>query len=233
LTALSALVVKEVRALFVSPIAYAVIAVFLLLNGYTFAVTLFLTKQATLVHIFFQAAMQLVLLVPLVTMRQFAEERRAGTLELLLTAPLREGDIVLAKFVASMAVLLAMIALTGAYAMILASFGNPDLGPVYSGYLGLVLLAGALVAIGLAVSALTSSQIVAAVVSLGLFGILWAIDTWAALLPAPIDNWVLGLSLLARFTPFAAGAMYASDLGFFVTVTLLGLFLAVRALARR
>jgi ABC-2 type transport system permease protein len=233
LTALSALVVKEVRALFVSPIAYAVIAVFLLLNGYTFAVTLFLTKQATLVHIFFQAAMQLVLLVPLVTMRQFAEERRAGTLELLLTAPLREGDIVLAKFVASMAVLLAMIALTGAYAMILASFGNPDLGPVYSGYLGLVLLAGALVAIGLAVSALTSSQIVAAVVSLGLFGILWAIDTWAALLPTPIDNWVLGLSLLARFTPFAAGAMYASDLGFFVTVTLLGLFLAVRALARR
>jgi ABC-2 type transport system permease protein len=233
LTALAALVVKEVRALFVSPIAYAVIAVFLLLNGYTFAVTLFLTKQATLVHIFFQAAMQLVLLVPLVTMRQFAEERRAGTLELLLTAPLREGDIVLAKFVASMAVLLAMIALTGAYAMILASFGNPDLGPVYSGYLGLVLLAGALVAIGLAVSALTSSQIVAAVVSLGLFGILWAIDTWAALLPAPIDNWVLGLSLLARFTPFAAGAMYASDLGFFVTVTLLGLFLAVRALARR
>jgi ABC-2 type transport system permease protein len=233
LTALSALVVKEVRALFVSPIAYAVIAVFLLLNGYTFAVTLFLTKQATLVHIFFQAAMQLVLLVPLVTMRQFAEERRAGTLELLLTAPLREGDIVLAKFIASMAVLVAMIALTGVYAMILASFGNPDLGPVYSGYLGLVLLAGALAAIGLAVSALTSSQIVAAVVSLGLFGILWAIDAWAALLPAPIDNWVLGLSLLARFTPFAAGAMYASDLGFFLTVTLFGLFLAVRALARR
>jgi ABC-2 type transport system permease protein len=97
----------------------------------------------------------------------------------------------------------------------------------------LVLLAGALAAIGLAVSALTSSQIVAAVVSLGLFGILWAIDAWAALLPAPIDNWVLGLSLLARFTPFAAGAMYASDLGFFLTVTLFGLLLAVRALARR
>jgi ABC-2 type transport system permease protein len=132
-----------------------------------------------------------------------------------------------------MAVLVAMIALTGVYAMILASFGNPDFGPVYSGYVGLVLLAGALAAIGLAVSAFTSSQIVAAVVSLGLFGILWAIDAWAALLPAPIDNWVLSLSLLARFTPFAAGAMYASDLGFFLTVTLFGLFLAVRALARR
>ena len=233
MTALAALVGKEVRALFVSPIAYAVIAVFLLLNGYTFAVTLYLTKQATLVHIFFQAAMQLVLLVPLVTMRQFAEERRAGTLELLLTAPVREGDIVLAKFIASMAVLLAMIALTGVYALILGSFGNPDLGPVYSGYLGLVLLAGALAAIGLAVSALTSSQIVAAVVSLGLFGILWAIDAWAALLPAPIDNWLLGVSLLARFTPFAVGAMYTSDAGFFLSVILLGLFLTVRALVRR
>ena len=228
-----ALTVKELRALFVSPIAYAVIAVFLVLNGYTFAVTLLMTKQATLAHIFFQAAMQLVLLVPLVTMRQFAEERRGGTLELLLTAPVRESGIVLAKFAASMAVLLAMIALTFVYALILAVFSNPDWGPVYSGYLGLAMLAGALVSIGLAVSALTTNQIVAAVVSLGVFGMLWAIHAWAALLPSPVDNWVLGLSLQARFTPFAVGAMYASDFGFFLTVILLGLFLTVRALARR
>jgi ABC-2 type transport system permease protein len=228
-----ALTAKETRALFVSPIAYAVIAVFLVLTGYTFAVTLFMTKQATLAHIFFQGAMQLVLLVPLVTMRQFAEERRGGTLELLLTAPIREGSMVLAKFVASMAVLLAMIAFTTVYAFILGVVGNPDWGPVYSGYFGLVLLAGTLVSIGLAVSALTTNQIVAAVVSLGIFGLLWAIDSWAALLPSPIDNWVLGLSLLARFTPFAVGSMYASDFGFFLVLTLLGLFLTVRALARR
>jgi ABC-2 type transport system permease protein len=95
------------------------------------------------------------------------------------------------------------------------------------------LLAGALVAIGLAVSALTTNQIVAAVVSLGIFGLLWAMDTWAALLPSPVDDWVLGLSLLARFTPFAVGSMYASDFGFFLALTTLGLFLTVRALARR
>jgi ABC-2 type transport system permease protein len=177
--------------------------------------------------------MQLVLLVPLVTMRQFAEERRGGTLELLLTAPVRESEIVLAKFVASMAVLLAMIALTFVYALILGIFGNPDWGPIYSGYVGLVMLAGALVSIGLALSALTTNQIVAAVVSLGVFGLLWAIDAWAALLPSPVDDWVLGLSLLARFTPFAIGAMYASDFGFFVTLILLGLFLTARSLARR
>lgn len=233
MTALLALAAKETRALFVSPIAYAVIAVFLVLTGYTFAVTLFVTKQATLAHIFFQSAVQLILLVPLVTMRQFAEERRGGTLELLLTAPVREGGIVLAKFAASMAVLLAMLALTLVYALILATFGNPDWGPIYSGYLGLAMLAGALVSIGLAVSALTTNQIVAAVVSLGIFGMLWAIDAWAALLPSPIDDWVLGLSLLARYTPFAVGAMYASDFGFFLAVILLGLFLTVRALARR
>ena len=166
-------------------------------------------------------------------MRQFAEERRGGTLEVLLTAPVREGSSVLAKFAASMAVLLAMLALTLMYALILATFGNPDWGPIYSGYLGLAMLAGALVSIGLAVSALTTNQIVAAVVSLGIFGVLWAIDAWAALLPSPIDNWVLGLSLLARYTPFAVGAMYASDFGFFLAVILLGLFLTVRALARR
>ncbi|HME25975.1 MAG TPA: ABC transporter permease [Acetobacteraceae bacterium] len=230
---LRALMAKEIRALFVSPVAYAIIAVFLLLSGYSFAMTLIVSKQATLVHIFFQAAMQLVLLVPILTMRLFAEERRTGTLELLLTSPAREIDVVLAKFAAAMTVLLAMIGLTLAYALVIGRYGQPDWGPVYSGYLGLILLAGALVSLGLAVSALTANQIVAAVVSLGIFGILWAIGSFAALLPPPIDNWVLGLSLLGRFTPFAVGAMYTSDFGFFIALTLLGLFLTVRALARR
>jgi ABC-2 type transport system permease protein len=230
---LRALMVKEIRALFVSPVAYAVIAVFLLLSGYSFAITLIVAKQASLVHIFFQAAMQFVLLVPILTMRLFAEERRMGTLELLLTSPAREIDIVLAKFSAAMTVLLAMLGLTLAYALVIGRYGQPDWGPIYSGYLGLILLAGALVALGLAVSALTANQIVAAVVSLGIFGLLWSIDSLASLLPQPMENWFLGLSLLARFTPFAVGAMYTSDLGFFLALILLGLFLTVRALARR
>jgi ABC-2 type transport system permease protein len=233
LTILRTLAIKEIRALFVSPIAYAVVAVFLVLNGYSFVMTLAMSKQATLVHIFFQSAMQLVLLVPLITMRQFAEERRGGTLELLLSSPAPEIDIVLAKFAAAMVLLMAMIGLTFTYAVVLGLFGKPDWGPVYSGYLGLVLLASALVSIGLAISALTANQIVAAVASLGVFGFLWAIDSLSALLPAPVDNWFIGLSLLARFTPFAVGAVYTSDAGFFLSVTLLGLFLTVRALVRR
>jgi ABC-2 type transport system permease protein len=233
LTILRTLAIKEIRALFVSPIAYAVVAVFLVLNGYSFVMTLVMSKQATLVYIFFQSAMLLVLLVPLVTMRQFAEERRGGTLELLLSSPAPEIDIVLAKFAAAMLMLLAMIGLTFTYALVLGFFGEPDWGPVYSGYFGLVLLAGALVSIGLAISALTANQIVAAAVSLGVFGFLWAIDSLAALLPPPVDNWFIGLSLMARFTPFAVGAMYTSDAGYFLSVILLGLFLTVRALVRR
>jgi ABC-2 type transport system permease protein len=233
MTAFAALLGKEIRALFTSPIAYAAIAVFLLLSGYTFTISLFVSKQATLVHIFYQAAVQLVLLVPLITMRQFAEERRGGTLELLLTAPVGEAQIVLAKFAACMAVLLTMLGLTLTYAVVLGVYGSPDWGPVYTGYLGLVMLAAALVGIGLAISALTANQIVAAVVSLGVFGLMWGIDPLAQMLPHPADNWLIGMSLLARFTPFAAGAFYTSDFGFFLTLVLLGVFLAARALARR
>ena len=153
--------------------------------------------------------------------------------KLLLTSPLREIDIVVAKFIACMAVLAAMTSLTLVYAAVLSAYGTPDWGPIYSGYVGLVMLGAALVSIGLMISALTANQIVAAVVSLGLFGILWAIDTLASLLPQPFENWLLGLSLLAHFTPIAVGAMYVSDFGFFLSVILLGLFLTVRALARR
>ena len=110
------LLAKETKALFSSPIAYAVIAVFLLLMGYSFTAFLFLNKTSSLVHLFFQAAVLFLLIVPVLTMRQFAEERKTGTLELLLTAPVREIDIVLAKFLASMAVNAGMLALTLTYA---------------------------------------------------------------------------------------------------------------------
>ena len=224
---------KEVRALFFSPIAYIVIAVFLVLMGYSFTVTLFLNKYATLVHIFFQSAGLLFLIVPIITMRLLAEERKTGTLELLLTAPVSESQVVLAKYLASMAVVLAMIALTGFYALVLGIFGTPEWGPIYSGYLGLALLASSLVSLGLMVSALTSNQVVAAIVAIGVSFLLWTLDTLAAMMPTAIERVLISLSLLARFTPFATGAMYTSDFGFFVSSTLLALLLAMRALARR
>jgi len=232
-SSLSALVDKELRTLFQAPIAWIVIGVFLALMGYSFTLTLFNNRYATLVHIFFQVAGLLLLIVPIITMRLLAEERRAGTLELLLTAPVKEIHVVLAKYLAGMAVVLLMIGLTAAYAVVLGLYGAPEWGPIYSGYLGLALLASTLVSLGLAVSALTSNQVIAAIVTIGVSFLLWMVDTLAAMLPDALERLLISLSLLARFTPFATGAMYASDAGFFITTTLLALFIAMRALARR
>jgi len=126
-----------------------------------------------------------------------------------------------------------MLGLTGSYAIVLGIYGEPDWGPIYSGFLGLLLLAAALTAIGLLVSGLTSNQIVAAVVAMGVGILLWMIDTLGYLLPDPLDAIVTHLSLVAHFTPFATGAMFLSDVGFFLTIVVAGLFLSVRALARR
>jgi len=232
-SSLSALVDKELRTLFQAPIAWIVVGVFLALMGYSFTLTLFNNRYATLVHIFFQVAGLLLLIVPIITMRLLAEERRAGTLELLLTAPVKEIHVVLAKYLAGMAVVLLMIGLTAAYAVVLGLYGTPEWGPIYSGYLGLALLASTLVSLGLAVSALTSNQVIAAIVTIGVSFLLWMVDTLAAMLPDALERLLISLSLLARFTPFATGAMYASDAGFFITTTLLALFIAMRALARR
>jgi len=224
---------KEAKALFTSPIAYAVVATFLLIMGYTFTARLFISRTATPIPDFFQASVLLLLIVPVITMRLFAEERRSGTFELLLTSPVREIEVVLAKYLASLAIVVIMIALTVPYAVVLNIYGEPDMGPIYSGYLGLLLLGAGLVAVGLAVSALTANQIMAATVALGLFLLMWMLDTLGTFLPAPFDYLILHLSLLAHFTPFASGAVYLADIGFFVTMILFGLALSVRALVRR
>src|SRR5580658_2269477 len=158
------LLLKEEAALFSSPIAYAVMTVFLLIMGYSFTLTLFLSHQPSLVHIFFQMFVLFMLTAPLITMRLIAEERKLRTLEVLLTAPVSEFEIVLAKFVASMSLIALMLLLSASYAAVLVLFGDPDLGPIYSGYLGLLLFGSTLVGVGLLASALTANQIIAAIV---------------------------------------------------------------------
>ena len=227
------LLVKEERALFSSPIAYVLIAAFLLIMGYSFTLALFISHAVTLVHLFFQIFVLLLLTVPIITMRLIAEERKLRTMEMLLTSPATETQIVLAKFVASMSLIVVMLLLSGAYAVVLEIYGNPDLGPIFSGYFGLVLLAAALVGVGLFTSALTNNQIIAALLSLSVFLLLWIIDEYGYLLPDPFDSLVVNLSLSVHFKPFAAGSMYVSDIAFFLSATMLSLFLSVRALAWR
>jgi ABC-2 type transport system permease protein len=201
---------KELNATLTSPIGYTVAAVFLLVLGYTFSLTLFVTKVANLQYIFHQMYVLSILLVPVLTMRTFAEERRSETLELLLTAPVRELSVV-----------------------ILGRYGEPDWGPIYAGYLALALHASLLVAVGLLMSSITESQVVAAALSIGAFLMLWFADSVSYLLPPPFDSFAINLSLIGHFKPMVSGSVFLSDVGYFVTASMLALFLTTWGLAQR
>lgn len=233
MSALGVLLRKELGATFTSPVAYAVGCVFLLVLGYTFSLTLFFTKVASLTYIFHQMYVLLILLTPVLTMRVFAEERRVDTLELLLTAPVPELAIVLAKFLAALTLIVLLLAASGVYALILGVYGEPDWAPIYGGYLALVLLAGLLVAVGTLASSLTENQVVAAAVSLGTFLMLWFADSASYLVPAPLDVFVVNLSLIGHFTTFVSGSLFLSDAAYYLTLTVLALFLATRRIADR
>jgi ABC-2 type transport system permease protein len=229
----AALTLKELHGTFTSPIAYTVGAVFLLVLGYTFSLTLFATKVANLNYIFHQMYVLSILLIPVITMRSFAEERRNDTLELLLTAPVAEFWIVLAKFLAAYLLVLGIYACTAAYAVVLGMYGDPDWGPIVSGYMALSLLAALLVAIGLWMSSLTENQVVAAAGSLGIFLMLWFADSVGYLLPRPLEMLAVNLSLIGHFKPLVSGSIFLSDAGYFLSGAMLALFLACRGLSER
>jgi ABC-2 type transport system permease protein len=233
MSALAVLLRKEMLATFGSPIAYVVAAVFLLVLGYTFSLTLFATKVANLLYIFHQMYVLTILLVPALTMRAFAEERRTDTLELLLTAPVDEVWIVLAKFLSVLALVLAVYAGALTYAFVLDAYGVPDWGPIASGYLALICHASLIVAIGLLMSSLTENQVVAAALTLGTSLMLWFADSAAYLVPPPFDWLVLNLSLIGHFKPMVSGSVFVSDICYFVSLSLLALFLTTRRLAER
>ncbi len=233
MTGLRVLLAKELHAAFTSPIGYTVGGVFLLVVGYTFSLTLFATKVANLNYIFHQMYVLLILLVPVLTMRAIAEERRNDTLELLLTAPVRDISIVLAKFLANLALVAGLLVLSTIYAVILGLYGDPDWGPVYSGYLALLLLACLLVSIGVFMSSLSENQVVAAAASLGTFLMLWFADSVAYLLPRPFDLFAINLSLIGHFTPMVNGSVFLSDVAYYLTAAALALFVTSRLLSER
>jgi len=230
---LGVLLRKELHATFTSPIAYVVGGVFLLVAGYTFSLSLFMSKVANLTYVFHQIYILLILLVPVITMRSFAEERKTDTLELLLTAPIREIWIVLAKFLGALALVVLLLLASTSFVAVLWLFGEPDLAPIGGGYLALLLLACLLVAVGTLWSSLTENQVVAAAASLGTFLMLWFADSVAYILPAPIDLLFVNLSLIGHFAPFVSGSLFLSDVGYYLTGSLMALFLTARALADR
>jgi ABC-2 type transport system permease protein len=241
---------KEIRAYFVSPVAYVVLTGFLLLGGWFFfnllsrfnlLLTLYTQFQggeaanrlnlndyviAPLMH---NLSIVLVILVPMITMRSFAEEKKSGTYELLLTSPVRTGELVLGKFLASFLFICIMLGLTGIYPIILLIFGNPEIGVMSAGYLGLLLVATVFVSVGLLTSSFTENQIIAAVSGLVATLLLYIIS-W----PADAAGEVLGpllryMSVTEHFADMVKGLIDTRGLIYFGSLIVLALFLTQRS----
>lgn len=240
---------KEIHALFVSPIAYVVLTGFLLLGGWFFFNLLFrfsylLTLYTSLQNVSGMQGLNLnehvitpllhnltiilLLMIPLITMRTFAEEKKMGTDELLLTSPLTVTQIVLGKFLGCLFFIFIMILLTGIYPAILLFYGNPELGMLASGYLGLFLLSIVFISVGLFTSSLTENQIVAAVscfvILLLLYVLSWPAETTGAA-PGGVLKY---LSVVEHFSEMAKGIVDTKSLVYFLTLILLSLFLTHR-----
>jgi ABC-2 type transport system permease protein len=211
--------------------AYVVTAIFLAASGTFFSAYLAGTGYAdTSIRGFLGAAQYLMLLFSAVlTMRQVAEERKMGTWELLLTVPVRDVEIILGKFCSGLAVLAGMLALTFYYPTLLVIFGDPDLGPILTSYLGLFLLGAASLAVGIFASSVTSNQLLSAVVAGGILFALWFLGPAASFAPGPLGELVSYLSLSAHFPDFVRGVVDTRAVVYYLSITVVFLFLAVRS----
>ena len=226
---------REFRTFFSSPIAYIVLGGFLLVAGWLYFGTLFLGGQASLRGFFSIAPVLFVVFAPAVTMRSIAEERKAGTLELLLTMPLRDWEVVAGKFLAALAMVATGLLWTLPYPLTVAALTAPgaafDWGPVVAGYLGLLLMASSFLALGLWASALSRNQIVGFIVGLLLCFGFYFVDKFALLLPESLGQALEYLSVDYHFENIARGVLDTRDLLFYGSLTAAGLVLTTRSLA--
>jgi ABC-2 type transport system permease protein len=240
---------KELRSYFVSPIAYVVMVMFLAIAGYffysSFAFFNFIGFQAmsnpmmarnlnitegVLRPLYGNLGVILLFVMPLLTMRLFAEEKKQGTIELLLTYPVRDLAVVLAKFAACLAVYTLMLALTALYPVLLVIYAQPELGPILAGYVGLFLLGAAFIALGSLASSLTENQIVAAAISFGLLLIFWVIGWSSQFASGDLGRLISRLSLLDRFDSFPKGVIDTKDVVYYLSFMVFCLFLTLRSL---
>jgi ABC-2 type transport system permease protein len=241
---------KELESFFVQPVAYVVMTVFLLLSGFFFFALLrrfnvvlqiygamqggaqlqkWNLNQMVVEPLLHNMAIVLVILVPAITMRSFAEEKRTGTYELLLTAPLRTGEIVAGKFIAGAVLILIMVALSGIFGLILAGFGNPEIGLMACGYLGLAFLGVAFVSVGMFTSSLTQNQIIAAISCFGLLLLLYVISWPAQAGGAAFAGLLKYLSLPDHFGQMVQGIIDTQDIVYFLSLIFVALFLTQRS----
>lgn len=224
---------RELSVYFVSPIAYIVIAGFLVVSGFLFSAILIQTQQASMEIMFNNLTVILLFITPLITMRLLADEQRSGTIEVLLTSPVRDWEVVLGKFLAAVGLFGVILLLTLLYPFLLWRLGgNPDWGPILSSYLGLLLLTGAMLSIGTLASALTENQIVAAAITFATLLILWLLSAASGVAGGAADV-LRALSISERYNDFVRGAINLEDIIYYLSLITGALFIATRVLETR
>jgi ABC-2 type transport system permease protein len=241
---------KELRSYFSSPIAYVLFFFFAAINGawwffWDFQRYLILSIQATqnpyyaealnvnemvIRNLFGNIALVLLFCLPLLTMRLFAEEKKNGTYELLFTLPIRDGETLMGKFLAVWTVLALMLALSAIYPGVMALLTNPEPWPILTGYLGMLLLGGAFIALGIFVSSLTENQIIAAFATYGLLLVLLSLgwtSGWVGITAAAV---LKDLNIFLHLQEFLKGVLDTKDVVFYLLFTLFFLFLTLRSL---
>ncbi|MHB8764668.1 MAG: ABC transporter permease [Deferrisomatales bacterium] len=248
MSAVATIALKELRSYLVSPVAYVVGTVFLVVTGlfFTNILTWYSMQSFQLLQFqgpmeqlnvnrlvfeqtFYNVAVTLLLLVPIVTMRLLAEERRGRTAQLLFTSPVRLGAIVAGKFAAAVLLLAGILLLTLYMPLLVWAYGSLEWGPIWAGYLGLVLLIGAFVSFGLLASSLTENQVVAAVITFGTLLVFWLMG-WAAQLGGGLAPVFAHLSIITHLEGFLRGVIEVKAVAYYLSVTALGLFLTHRVL---
>jgi ABC-2 type transport system permease protein len=240
---------KELRSYFAGPIAYIAIGLWALLYGYFFiAILQFFVRQSMqmgqmgmggpqsmnvnqqLIRPLLQNVTIMILFVmPMVTMRTYSEEKRSGTIELLLTSPLSDFQIIMGKFLGAMALYALMLAVTTIHIALLFVYGRPELRPILTAYLGLFLLGGCFISLGLLISSLTRNQIVAGMLTFAVFLLLWII-TWVGSFSGPtVDQLTQYLSIIDHLEDFSKGVIDTKHLIYYLSFITFGLFLTAKS----
>ena len=239
---------KELKSYFASPIAYIVIGFSAILFGWFFVNLLYYFDRMSLQAglgaggpdsvnvnemligpLFMNVSVILLFTLPLITMRIYSEEKRSGTIELLLTSPLTDFQIVMGKFIAALVLYVAMLAVTVVHIAFLFAFGNPEWRPVLSGYLGVLLMGGCFLSLGLFVSSLTKNQIVAGFITFAVFLMFWVIN-WISSFTGPTMQSVLNyLSITEHLNDFTRGIVDTKHLIYYLSFIAFSLFLTVRS----
>jgi ABC-2 type transport system permease protein len=227
---------KELRTYFVSPVAYVVIAAYLVMSGVFFAILVLQqpgTAESSLSIVFGNVAVVLLLIAPALTMRLLAEEQKSGTIELLLTSPVQDWEVVLGKYLASLVLFLIPVGLTLLYPVLLNRYTPPDMGPVIGGYVGIVLFGAAFLAVGMLATSLTQNQVVAAVVAIAALLALWLTGAFAGSARPPVSTVLSYLSIITHYSEFSRGLIDTRDVVYYLSVIAVSLFLSVRVLETR